>query len=115
MKFMRSTRSAHARVLKRNNIIFFGHHEKWGSKEVYGTLKDDLLSNNCLHSIHIAYEMNQIIDSSPLLIKTYAAIFWDTSNATRKTVSVLKNVATPATSWSNIVSNCNLRMAFMDS
>jgi hypothetical protein len=24
-------------------------------------------------------------------------------------------VATPATSWSNIVSNCNLLMAFMDS
>ena len=115
VKFMRSTCSAHARVLGLDNIIFFGHHEKWVSKEVYGTLKDDLLSNNCLHSVHIADEMNQIINSSPLLIKTYAAIFWDSSNATRKTVSVSNVVATPATSWSNIVSKCNLQMAFMDS
>ena len=77
MKFMRSTRSAHARALECNNIIFFGPHEKRGIKEVYGTLKDDLWSNNCLHSVHIADEMNQIIECSPMLIETYAAIMWD--------------------------------------
>ena len=114
MKFMRSTRSAHARVLRRDNIIFFGHHEKWSSKEVYGTLKDDLLSNNCTHSIHIADEMDQIIDSSPLPIKTYAAVFWGPSNAARKRFSVLDAMVIPTTSWSNIASNCYLWAASMD-
>ena len=114
MKFMRSTRSAHARVSKRNNIIFFGHHEKWGSKEVYGTLKDDLLSNNCLDSVHIADGVDQIIDSSPLLIKAHAAIFWGPSNAARKSVPVLEAIVIPTTSWSNTASNCNLWAASMD-
>ena len=114
MKLMRWTRSAHARVLERANITFFGHHDKWGSKEVYGTLTDDLLSNNCLHSVHVADGMDQIIYFSQLLIDAYAAVFWGPSNAARKSVPVLEAIVIPTTSSSNTASDCNLWAASVD-